>query len=670
MTTTSLIVLLIALPAQTAPHTLAKIASTPPALAAHASPAADPSKATPAVDLSPTAQAAAAPAADVFEELDRRFQRGAIDVERLHRLRVTALRFPERLPADLRALPAARSRRSGTHLLVEAFGHVVRTGTFGGELHALLQPPDNLAYVIESTEWPLSVSYSSTSQAAYAQAILDAANQAYSVQIEDFGFPLPVIEPGYSPYRFYVEDAGQGVAGYTMPYDLDPTAANASCYSYIVIDPNLGSGVGTTVAHEINHSMQATLDCIEVNSFWENTAVFIEALTDPSYQPEMYVFVPYFQATPWRALDYFVSGGGYQYGGVLWLYYLADRIAPGDGGVFAREIWEACVQTGTTQNEPDYFDAIENVAAARGSDVTDMETLYADFAEARYFVGGNDDGLHLTGAAAFENAEPAISRRHTLAQLPVVEGQPPAAERPAPFGTSYVEVDLGGNAARALTLSVDGDDSTRWAARAILFGGGGTTDVHELHLSEDLQRGSVLVDPAGFDKLLLVVVNLGAAGHDPDDKAWIGADYYYSIEPVRDPPVVHAIYPAAVLRGQQNLHMRIVGEGFTYGDLFGLRFSDPVLAIVSVDTLSATSVSFTLTVPGLTPLGEVEVTLVNGDGQTATAPGGLAVLDHFDTLDPGPKPKGCQTGHDSGLLFPLLAMLALGLGRRLRRQRR
>ena len=42
-------------------------------------------------------------------------------------------------------------------------------------------------------------------------------------------------------------------------------------------------------------------------------------------------------------------------------------------------------------NEPDYFDAIETVAAAYGADATDMASLYADFAEARYFVGGNDD---------------------------------------------------------------------------------------------------------------------------------------------------------------------------------------------------------------------------------------------------------------------------------------
>ncbi|MDY0004739.1 MAG: hypothetical protein RBU30_25810, partial [Polyangia bacterium] len=544
-----------------------------------------------------------AQSADLFDELDLRYHRGEIDVHRLHLLRVTALRFPERLPRDLMALPIARARRSGTRYLAEAFRHVARTGDFGGELHELLQPPDNLTYVIESTAWPISVSYSSTAQASYAQSVLTSAEQAYSVQIEDFGFPLPAIEPGYSPYRFYVESAGQGVAGYTAPYDLDPSVPHASCYSYIVIDPNLGGGVGTTVAHEINHSMQATLDCIELTTFWENTAVFIEALTDPSYQGEMYVFVPYFQATPWRPLDYFASGSGYPYGGVLWLYYLADRLAPEDGGIFAREIWEACMQTGAYDNEPDYFDAIETVAAARGSTVTDIETLYEDFAEARYFVGANDDGLHMTGAADFYSSEPAISRSHSLEDLPVMEGEPPAAERPAPYGSSFVEVDLGGDATRPMTVSMDGDTATRWAARALLLGGGKATESHPLAMNEDRTRGSVLVDPAGFDRLVLVVANLGSPTHDPDDQIWTGASYYYNLEPVRDPPVIRAIYPGAVLRGQQNLHMRLEGEGFVWGDLFRLQFSDPALTIVSVDTLSASSVSFTLTVPGMTMLG-------------------------------------------------------------------
>jgi uncharacterized protein (TIGR03382 family) len=88
-----------------------------------------------------------------------------------------------------------------------------------------------------------------------------------------------------------------------------------------------------------------------------------------------------------------------------------------------------------------------------------------------------------------------------------------------------------------------------------------------------------------------------------------------------------------------------------------------------VDTISASSVSFTLTVPGIAMLGDVDVTLVNADGQTATAPDALAVLDEFDTLDPLPKHKGCQTTGDSGLLLPLLAFLFGALRRRRSRSR-
>jgi hypothetical protein len=240
--------------------------------------------------------------------------------------------------------------------------------------------------------------------------------------------------------------------------------------------------------------------------------------------------------------------------------------------VLVREIWEASMQIGSI-NEPDYFDAIEIVAAARGSAVTDMETLYADFAEARYFVGDNDDGAHLVDAGQYAGAEPKVSARHTLAELPLVDEQPPTSERPSPFGTSYVALDVSAGTTKPLIVALDGDHNTRWAARAVLTGSGRDTEAHELAIDPATGCGQVVVDPSGFSTLLLVVVNLGAVGYDPDSQAWGVSDYYYGIQPVQDPPVAIAVYPGAVRRGQQNLRVRLVGEGFVYGEGLAIRFS-------------------------------------------------------------------------------------------------
>jgi uncharacterized protein (TIGR03382 family) len=611
----------------------------------------------------PPTPATAPTAADVFGEIEARYRRGAIDADRYHFYRVAAIRAPEQLPADLRALLGHAVLRSGTGVLVEAMQHVIRTGDWGGDIHRLLQPPPDLTFTLESTQWPIRVSYGAANQAGYAQAILDAADLSWTVQIGDFGFYQPVMEPGFEPYRFYVEDAGQGTAVYTAPYETNPATSYASCFSYIVIDPNLGSDVGPTVAHEANHSMQLSMDCIEQRTFLENTAVFIEGLTHPDFFASTLWFIPYFQAQPWRALDYFESGSGYPYGGVLWLHYLADKLAVADAGIFARELWEASMQDSDFINEPDYFDAIETVAAAYGADATSMESLYADFAEARYFVGSQDDGQHITGADVFD-AEPAVGLRHSVEDLPVVERQPPSEQRPATFGTNYVRVDVTADWSWPVSVRFDGDDTSRWAVRVVLWGEGLTTVSETMTLDPVTRTGAVTVNPAGYDEILMVVANLGDESYDPDDSGYPLASYYYSLEPVLDPAVVTAIVPAAVKRGQQNLHMRLIGENFVYGPEFEVRFNDPMLQVVSIDSFSSSQVMFTLTVPAGASLGPYDVTLVNSGGQEATGEGLVTVVDELDTPDPGPKPKGCQTGAAPGPTSLLLVLLLLAALRR------
>ncbi len=604
---------------------------------------------------------ATAPPRTVFQAIDARYERGEITLEQRHLYRVEAIRRPSALPASLTGYSGVASVRSGTRYLAQAFQFVAKTGDWGSPLHELLQPPDDLSYTLESTTHPIRVSYSSASQASYAQEILDAADLAWSVQIGDYGFPQPAIESGYSPFRYYVQDAGQGVAGYTSPYDLDPNADHPSCYTYIVIDPNLGNQVDSTVAHESNHAMQATLDCIENTTFWENTSTYIEGTTQPSYLADTYWFIPYFQAEPWQALNYFDNGGGYQYGGVLWLFYLTNRIAPDDGPVFVREVWEACMQSSSTENEPDYFDAIEAVAADRGADVSDMQTLYADFAEMRYFIGEDDDGAHLPNAADYQGAEVEISAQHDYGDLPVVDRQPPSTEKPSPFGTTYIRLNLTTGTMRPVIVSIDGRDTTQWTARVILTGNGETPKIVPIHVDPDFGQGSTVVDPTGYADLVLAVSNLGPEDYDPDDSSTAGVDFYYSLEPVKDPPVLTAVYPGAVLRGQQNLRLRLVGENFSYGTNFEVQFSDPAIQVISLDALTDTEALLTITVPGSAEIGTEDVTLVNGDGQEALATDAFAVVDVFTNPEPGPKPGGCQTGGSPSPLGLLFVAFVLGL---------
>ncbi len=553
---------------------------------------------------------------------------------------------------------------SGTRYLHEAFLWVVREGAWGSEVHALLQPPADEQYSIESARWPIRVSYPDAAQQAYAEMVLEAAERSYDVQVDQLGFYQPVMEAGYEPYRVSLGSTGSGVAGYTAPYDTNPDTAHADCFTYIVINPNLGESAISTTAHEFNHAMQASMDCAEVTTYWENTSTFIEGVTYPEYEAWQWGMMQFFQREPWRALDYFDSGGGYQYGGVLWNYYLAHAMGVADAvdaGIMVREIWEAAMQE-SFLNEPDYYDAIEVVAAARGVEDPTMEALYTDFAEARYFVTSSDDGQHIARAGEFHSAEVAMVAEHETYMLPVRNQKPPAAMLPAPYGSNHIVVSLPEGWTREIMVGFSGEHTTRWAVRAVLVGQGEheVTDSRVVELNKNNgSQGSLTVDPTGYRKLVLVVVNLGLEDYDPDDEHWPRGEYSYRIEPVVDPPVIQAIYPAAVLRGQQQLRVRLVGQGFVYGQEFDIQFTDPLLQVEQIDAVSETEVLFTLTVPASTNAGLHNLTVVNAGGASVTAERFLAVVDTIGPPDPRPEEGGCQTAASgpAGAALPLLTVL-------------
>ena len=342
-------------------------------------------------------------ATTLLGELAAREARGALDEGTAHYYRVAAFRRPDLLPADLRALavsPDQEPHGSATAVFQEAWRYLQTRGRDDAALHALLQPPDDYAFTLDSTVWPLRVNYASSGYATKAQQILDAAETSYSRQIEDWGWYQPTTF-GNERYRFYIDDA-QGAAAYTAPFEENPDTAWTDCFTYIVVDPMNGEWeIPSVMAHEINHSMQAAMDCLEITAFWENTATYMMAEVFPNAWYYAIYTVPDFQSQPWRSLHAMSQGGdAYEYGGALLLWYLTDRFAPTDGAIFAREVWETAIQNGHS-NEPDYFDAIGTVIAEREAGAT-FDGMFMDFSEARYFVASNDDGNQIGRASCRE----------------------------------------------------------------------------------------------------------------------------------------------------------------------------------------------------------------------------------------------------------------------------
>lgn len=92
------------------------------------------------------------------------------------------------------------------------------------------------------------------------------------------------------------------------------------------------------------------------------------------------------------------------------------------------ELWSYSAQDGTItggdgENEPDYLDAID--LGLRDHDAS-LDEAWVAFSTARWFVGTNDDGAHITGARAWSGGEPFVDSAWTAADLPLVDQ--PAAE--------------------------------------------------------------------------------------------------------------------------------------------------------------------------------------------------------------------------------------------------
>ncbi len=609
-----------------------------------------------------------------LQAIDQQYARGTIDARTRHLYRVATIKAPHRLPPALRKLVtvqatgprAATPWLSGTHIARSAWRWVRDNDARHGELHRLLQPPPDKEYLLDSDILPLRVSYAEPSHAAIAAVVLDAAEHAWLTEVDDYGFLTPPIEPGTERYRMYVEGAGPTAAGYLMPYDSNPATSWADCFSYIVIDPSGGDLTGV-VAHEMSHATQAAMDCEEISTFWENTSTYIMSQVYPSAWSYTLYTMAYFQAVPWRPLDFMLPSAApfYEYGGALLLLYLTDTYAaPGEGGAMVAEIWTAAMQEADFEfNEPDYFDAIATVVSTRGG-ASDFDDIFVDFSEARYFVGTRDDGQHITDAHSYDGAEVTLGARHWASSLPVKNGYVDQVAWPEEYGVAYVLLDVGESYPYGLKIGFDGSDRTRWRVRLLRYGGGLDTTRTDMVLSPESFEGELELPASDHPKMLLMAASLGPPGWDPDSSSAQSYLFLYDIEPVLPPLSVTGLNPTPLERGQMAISMELHGEGMVDGADFKVTFDDPGLRVGTINTVDPTIVSFVLSVANDVTLGPHNVTVTNRDGQQATGVGLLTVVNKSVPIDPDPPPSdgcGCRAdaAHTTGLplLWTLLWLL-------------
>ncbi len=583
-----------------------------------------------------TTMASHAGAHDVFQAIEQARRAGDLDEAGRLRNRVAAIVDPSQLDAPFRSL-ARPQARCHAESLVEAYQRLPDLPADAREpIRALLDPPTDLQHHVESdAPFPVRVSFADPALQPKAERILAAVATSYQREVIDFGFWPPLMEPGTEPYRIYLMDAG-GAAGYTSPYLENPATPHADAYSYIVIDPVLDDiQLDATVAHEFNHACQVAMDVAEVRSFMENTASYIEIPVFPAGLPYAAALFPYFQSQPYRPLEYRVTAqtDGYEYGGALWPLFLVHHYADGDP-VWIRQVWEGAMQQGGL-NEPDYFDAIDALLADGGG----VPAAALAFARQRFFVGSRADGQHLPGAEQWGGAEVWLAAQWTHAQLPILDQASDPDTRPQPNGCNYVMLTTDASSELPVKFSFAGAPAVAWHVALSTLVDGAETAFETMELEQ--AAGELSLPQQGVDEILMLICQATAASYDPDDKAWIGADYAYSIQLDIPPPQIDGVTPSQIAAGSVRVPVTIHGSGFVLGEGFEVALSGEQVAVEGAQLVSGDEVRAFVTVAPGAVLGPRDVTVINPGGAVATAAGALDVAAPDSPAEAGAASEGC-----------------------------
>ncbi len=365
-------------------------------------------------------------------------------------------------------------------------------------------PCDHLDYwplSLRSTEHPVIVHYRAPSEEAAAREVLGHVDHAWTVEVGTLGFRPPLDDSGHcgpdGAFDVFVWRGSDGCY-------VDVVAENAATsfddeVAYLVVDPwgpYGGPILDTTVAHELDHAMQAADDWSDAPVIYEATSVFVEDLVyddDNQYVDQIVDF----QAHPDWSLD---RDDGYEtwymYGAALYLRYLRDRHWAGDGA-FVGELWRR-LRSPIAANEPDFEDALEVMLRARAQ-LGFLDSVVG-FARWRYYTGAHADAAHLEEGATFAEPARAGQARPTGARL---------ALSPMTLGNAYVDVvPQPGDPAR-IAVSLEGaDPSVTWVVQVVP---GAATDGDTLDLA-----GPATIAVPGPRTLIITALPKGT--YDPDTR--------------------------------------------------------------------------------------------------------------------------------------------------------
>ena len=473
------------------------------------------------------------------------------------------------------------------------------------------------AECIEADEVPIKICYELESDANHALKLLEFSEEVWEFFIINMGFEAPsrVNDAGEIEVGMLIQiDDLQGGAGYAEPTADIPDTPHSDCATRIWVDRTMPVDyLPVLSAHELGHSIQNADDCAEV--MHEFFAPYFELLfverTD-HISPEDYIismndlFFEAFQKHPGHSLDflgYFDPNlRYYHYGSSLFAAFIDQRYGDGEGTILAEisfhtrqdgtiliDEWRTSLESG--ENEPDIFDAIDEVLIGRGASLFDA---VAEFSVWRLFTGSLDDGLHLKYAEYYHGIKYDTS--FEFSDLPIQNAYPEIQTMET--GTSYIDLVLGDDISPGdfLTFEFGDEYAQYWYLAAIKFG----AESNELVDKETIGGGGSfeIRDLEGVEHVVFVISNLGNKQRDPDETETMTYNFTYSIT-LHKQPRIESVTPATVKQGDQGVVITVTGAAF--GEELEIDFGQGIEIIDQ--QIQETSLELTIDVANNAPLG-------------------------------------------------------------------
>ncbi len=384
--------------------------------------------------------------------------------------------------------------------------------------------PEFWPHSLASADLPVLVHYRDELERGEAQRSLEAIERAWDIETTMLGFRAPLSDGGLCgpDERFdgYVWRSYRGGVSDVITENEETPWDDR--INYLIIDPwgpYGGPALEATVAHELNHAMQAVDDWNETPIFFEMSAQFIE---DQVYDDaNAWIELLYdFQAHPEWALDYNDDYETlYFYGSTLYMFYLREGVFKGDAS-FLGELWRRC-RNPAGENEPDMADALDSVLRERGA--SSYETSILGFARWRW------SPRSLDGTDGFEETTLLPENAKVPLVATLLADDAPAESSVMVLGSRYFSVGRAEPGQQKVLLRFDGDPNVRWVVQT----------TNGMQPNDDgaplvLAAGTTELELGAADTRTIVVTALPLTepGFDPESRAPDTFEFQLSVEPV------------------------------------------------------------------------------------------------------------------------------------------